>query len=124
MTLSPMSLLAVLALILSVAALGSAVHLAVALFAKSLKEAQSYLTPLAIALVVPAMLGVLPGLELTNRLALVPILNVMLASRKVMAGDYLWGPMALIFLSSCLYAAAALTVAAAIFRRESVLFRT
>ena len=124
MALSPMSLLAVLALILPVAALASAVHLAVALFAKSLKEAQSYLTPLAIVLVVPAGLGVLPGLELTNRLALVPILNVMLASRKVMAGDYLWGPMALIFLSSCLYAAAALAVAAATFRRESVLFRT
>ena len=124
MTLSPMSLLAVLALILPVAALASAVHLAVALSAKSLKEAQSYLTPLAIALVVPAMLGVLPGLELTNRLALVPILNVMLASRKVMAGDYPWGPMVLIFLSSCLYAAAALAVAAATFRRESVLFRT
>jgi sodium transport system permease protein len=39
-------------------------------------------------------------------------------------GTYHWNYIALIFISSCVYAAAALSIAVKLFEREDVLFRT
>jgi hypothetical protein len=62
----------VFVMVLPVAVLFSAVLLAVALFAKTTKEAQTYVSPMAIVIVLPAMVGMLPGMELDAKLALVP----------------------------------------------------
>jgi sodium transport system permease protein len=61
---------------------------------------------------------------LNNRLALVPILNVSLLAKEIFAGQYHWDLIGLIFLSTCVYAAAALYAAVRQFNREEVLFRT
>jgi sodium transport system permease protein len=60
----------------------SAVIFTVALFAKSYKEAQSYVSPLIIVVIMPAMMGMLPGIDLNARLALVPILNLSLVCKE------------------------------------------
>ncbi len=122
-TLDPLGLLAVLGLILPVAVLFAAVLLALSLSAKTMKEAQSYVSPFIIVIIVPAMMGMLPGVELNSRLALVPILNVALASKELVSGVFHWGHLALIFGSTSLYAAAALAVCVRLFNREEVLFR-
>jgi sodium transport system permease protein len=122
--LDPVGLLAVLAMVLPIAVLFSAVLLAVSLAAKSVKEAQSYVSPFIIVIIVPAMMGMLPGVELNTRLALVPILNVALASKELVSGVFHWGYLALIFGSTCVYAAAALAICVHLFNREDVLFRT
>jgi sodium transport system permease protein len=70
------------------------------------------------------MMGILPGVELNARLALVPILNVALASKELVSGVFHWQYLGLIFGSTCLYAAAALTICVRMFNREEVLFRT
>ncbi len=115
---------AVLGMILPVAVMFSAALLAIALLAKSFKEAQSYISPLMILVIIPAIGSILPGIELDSKLALIPILNVSLVSKEILTGIYHWNYIATIFLSSCVYAAAALGIAAAAFKRESVLFRT
>ena len=102
----------------------ASVLLTVALFAKSYKEAQSYVGPMMILVVIPAVIGMLPGFELTWRAALVPIVGTSLASKEVLAGAFPWGLLALIFLSSTLYAGIALWVATRMFQRENVLFRS
>jgi len=43
----------------------------IALFAKSYKEAQSYVTPLMFIVIIPAVAAMLP-IDLTSKLALVP----------------------------------------------------
>lgn len=116
-------LLVVFLLILPVAVLFSGALLAIALFAKSYKEAQSYISPLMIVVILPAVASVIPGVELNLRLALVPILNTSLVSKEIFTGTYHWGLIALIFTSSCVYAAAALSIAVRMFQREDVLFR-
>jgi sodium transport system permease protein len=123
-TLDPAGLLLVLALVLPVAVLFCSVLLAVSLFAKSIKEASSYATPLIILIIVPAMMGMMPGVELNARLALVPVLNIALASKELVSGVFHWNYLALIFGSTCVYAAAALAVCVRMFNREDVLFRT
>lgn len=123
-TLSGKNIVAMLVMVLPVAVMFSAALLAIALLAKSYKEAQSYISPLMIVVILPAVSAMLPGIELDNRLALVPILNVSLVSKELITGIYHWNLIGLIFVSSCAYAAIALAVAGMAFRRESVLFRT
>ena len=122
--LDPLGLLAVVAMVLPVAVLFAAVLMTISLFAKSHKEAQSYVSPLIIVVILPAMMAMLPGVELNTRLALVPILNISLVSKELVSGVWHWHYLALIFGSSCLYAGAALALCVRMFNRESVLFRT
>lgn len=122
-TLDPVGLLLVLVMVVPVAVLFCAVLLAVSLFAKSIKEASSYATPMIILIIVPAMMGLLPGLELNARLALVPILNLALVSKELVSGVYHWPYLALIFGSTCVYAGAALVFCVRMFNREDVIFR-
>src|SRR3990170_736997 len=122
--LSAKGLAVVVGMVMPLAVMFSAALLAIALLAKSFKEAQSYISPLMIVVIMPAVVAILPGIELDAKLALVPILNVSLVSKQILAGNFQWNYIGLIFLSSCVYAALALGVAAAVFRRESVLFRS
>jgi len=118
------AVLAVFLVALPLAVMFSAALLTVALFAKSYKEAQSYISPLMIVVIVPAIAAMLPGVELTPRLSLVPILNVSLLCKDLIAGTYHWNSIALIFLSTCVYGGAAIFIAVKMFHRESVLFRS
>jgi sodium transport system permease protein len=111
-------------MVFPLAILFSAALLAISLYAKSFKEAQSYLSPLMLVVVLPAVAALLPGVELNAGLALIPVLNVSLISKEIMAGTYHQNYMLLIFVSSCVYAAAALGIAVILFQREEVLFRT
>jgi len=115
--------LAVVAMVIPMAVLFSAVLLAVSLFAKSFKEAQTYVSPLIIVILLPAIIGLLPGVELNAQLALVPILNVSLVSKELVSGVWHWGYLALIFGSTSIYAALALGLTVKMFNREKVLFR-
>jgi len=123
-TIDPLGTLTVLAMVLPVAVLFSAVLMAVSLFAKSVKEAQSYVSPLIVVVILPAMMGMLPGVELNTRLALVPILNLALVSKELVSGVFHWNYLALIFGSTCVYATVALAFCVRMFNREDVLFRT
>ena len=74
--------------------------------------------------IIPAVASLLPGVELNARLAVIPILNVSLVCKEIVTGTYHWNYIALIFASTCVYAAAALFIAVKMFQREDVLFRS
>ena len=120
----PAGLLMVFAMVFPVAVLFCALLLAVSLFARSIKEASSYASPMIILIIIPAMMGMMPGVELNAHLALVPILNIALVSKELVSGVFHWNYLALIFGSTCVYAAAALAACVHMFNREQVLFRT
>jgi sodium transport system permease protein len=116
--------IAVFAMAVPIAVLFSAVLITISIFAKSFKEAQSYLTPMTFVVLIPAIAAVLPGLELTPKLAVIPILNASLLCKELVTGTYHWNYIVLIFLSTCVYAGVALFLAVKMFQRESVLFAT
>jgi len=122
--LGPKAVVSLFLMALPVAVLFSAALMTIALFARTYKEAQSYLTPMTMVVVIPAIASMLPGVELTPRLALIPILNVSLLCKELVTGTYHWNYIAIIFFSTCLYAAGALFLAAKMFQREDVLFRS
>lgn len=116
--------LSVFIMAIPLAVLFSSVLLTIASFAKSYKEAQSYIMPLMFIVIIPAIAAMLPGVDLTPKLALVPILNVSLLCKELVIGTYHWNYIAIIFTSTCAYAAVALFLAVKMFQRESVLFRS
>lgn len=122
--LDPRGVLAVFVMVLPLSVLFSAVVLAVSLFAKSFREAQTYISPLTFVVIMPAIVALLPGVELNTRTALVPILSTTLVGKELMAGNHPWGFIALIFASSCVYATLGIAAAVTMFNRESVLFRS
>ena len=117
-------ILSVFLMALPLAVMFSAALLTIALFAKTHKEAQTYITPLMFVVVIPAIAAMLPGVELTPKFALIPIFNVSLLCKDLIAGTYHWNLIAIIFGSTCVYAAIALFLAIKMFQRESVLFRS
>ena len=123
-TVSAPAILSVFILVLPLAIFFAAALVTLSVFAKSYKEAQSYLGPLMFGAIMPAVIGMLPGIELGPALALVPVLNVSLTIREVLTGHFPWGLMTLVFASTAAYGAAAISTAITLFQREDVLFRT
>ena len=124
LSLGPAAVASVIIMAVPLSVLFSAGLFTIALFAKSHKEAQSYIAPLMFLVVIPAVSAMLPGVELTPKLAIVPLLNVSLLCKELVTGEYHWNFIILIFLSTCVYAAGALYLAVKMFQRESVLFRS
>ena len=124
MTVDPLGLLGVLAMVIPVSVLFSAVLFTVSLFAKSYKEAQTYAQPVVFIGIIPLGIGTLPGINLNLPLALVPVLNISLVCKEMLSGVWHWGYIAAIFATTAVYAAVALALAVRMFKSEGVLFRT
>jgi len=73
------------------------VMIPIAVYAKSFKEAQSIITPLNIVMVLPAMVGFFPGIELNTVTACIPVVNIVLATKELIAGTLEFGLVALSF---------------------------
>jgi len=117
-------LLSVGVIVLAMIPLGvmiSAIMMAVAVFARSFKEGQNYVTPVLLIITMPAALAALPGIELNAYTAVPPILNVVLLFRALLLGDA-GGLETLITLGSTgAAAAAALLFATWLFHREDII---
>jgi sodium transport system permease protein len=124
LSIDPLGLLGVLVMVIPVSVLFSAVLFTVSLFAKSYKEAQSYAQPVVFLAIIPVGIGILPGIDLNLRLALVPVLNISLVCKEMLSGVWHWGYIAAIFGTTVVYAGAALVLAVRMFRSEGVIFRT
>lgn len=57
----------------------------ITVYAKSFKEAQSIITPLNIIVLLPAMVGFFPGIELNAMTACIPVVNIVLATKELIA---------------------------------------
>ncbi len=113
----------VLACLVPLAVLMSAVMIAVCSCARTFKEAQNYVLPVILAALFPGGIAALPGTRLEGVNLVMPVGNMVLLTRELLSGahvpaaSYAW-----VLLSTCLYAAAAVALAANVFGRESVLF--
>src|SRR4029079_12862902 len=75
--------------LLPIAALFSALCLALAAFARSSKEGQYYLMPLVLVTMPLTILPMSPGVELNVGNSLIPITGVMLLLRTMLEGNYM-----------------------------------
>jgi sodium transport system permease protein len=122
---SPESLVWIALLLMPLAAFFSALCLALAVLARSMKEGQYYMTPLYLLALPLVIYSIMPGVELTLFTSLLPITGVSLLLKTLMQGDYdtarrYFLP---VFLPVVLCGLLALRWAIDQFKSESVLFR-
>lgn len=110
-------------IVLPLAGIFSAILLSVSIFARSFKEAQSYITALNMFIILPAFVSLLPGVELDYKIALIPVVNVSMIIKEAVSGSVQWNYVIATFVSTNILAAALLYLAKKWFERESVLFR-
>jgi ABC-2 type transport system permease protein/sodium transport system permease protein len=112
----------VLVLLLVFSGFFAALLLAISSAARSFKEAQAYLIPLMLVALAPGLVSLIPGLRLTPPLATVPLVNIVLASRDLFQGSAQGAPVAIAFLTTVLYAVAALSLASYVFGGDALLY--
>jgi sodium transport system permease protein len=102
----------------------ASLEMLIAIFARNFKEAQNFISPLTIVVVIPA-LAILYVQEQTLRtLSLLPFVNSMLVIRNAVLDRVVVGDLALQLGSSFAYMIVALLLAARIFSSERAMFRS
>ena len=106
------------------AAFFSSLELAVSSFSRTFREAQSYLSPLSVAIVVPAIFTqfVAPH-DAAPIVFYLPLINGLFVFKELILGQIDWAHFAITAVSSLLWVAFGLYMAVRLFRKESVLFR-
>lgn len=121
--LEPRTIILLVSLLLPLTMFFAGILLSLSMFARTFKEAQSIITPFNIVIILPVAIGLLPGITLNKVTAWIPILNVSLATKEIIAGTIQYGLLALVYLSLAILAGASLFLASKLFLRESVIFR-
>jgi sodium transport system permease protein len=122
---TPLRLLLLLLSALLLSGLIASILISVSVYARSFKEAQSYIAPLSMVMVLPAV-----GLQFADFFGsnpwiyVVPILNVLLLMNDVVRGKLELLPLLLTWGSLIGFTVLLLDVAYRNFRREGVIFRT
>jgi sodium transport system permease protein len=101
----------------------AALSLALSTYAASYKEGQSYLTPLMLVGMLPAMASALPGMELTPGNCLIPIVGTSLLFRNLLSGAAEVHQVVIVTVSNFAFAWLAVRWVATLYDREDVLMR-
>ncbi len=92
-----------------------------AAFARTFKEGQSMVGPFYMVCIMPTLLVQSPDLELTPKMALIPIANLALMFREAIGGIYRWPAIAITLVVQLAAVAACLALARYVLRFENVL---
>ena len=122
-TLGVADLLLILMMLVPLSAIFASLLLSLSIYARSFKEAQNYMSPLSILMFVPLAAAMMPGVELTGKTALIPVMNVALAIKELIKGTADGTMIALIFGATVALAAALIAFCVHWFQQEKVLFR-
>jgi len=117
--LTPYFILSMFALLLPLVIFFAGLMIPIAIYAKSFKEAQSIITPLNILVVLPAMVGFFPGIALDFQTVFIPVVNVVLATKALIAGTLSWAYFLAVFALMCTLALLAISLSYRQFGKES-----
>ena len=104
--------------------LASAVLVMVGIFARNIREASSYITPIYMLTVFLGVISISQGMELTGKMFLVPILNSSFVFKELLMGKIYWDHILTTFSANMVIAGFALLGATRLFTKEEVLFRS
>lgn len=96
--------------------------MAIASFARSFKEAQNLITPVYLLATMPAMISVIPGIQLEGFWLTMPVANVTLLFKELMLGVFDVNHILIVLFCVVFFAGVALFLAMKLFGREEVLF--
>ncbi|MCY7293649.1 MAG: ABC transporter permease [Ferruginibacter sp.] len=96
---------------------------AIVIRAKSFKEAQTMVTPMMFVIIIPAMLALIPGVVLNWQTTFIPVLNIALATKEIIAGTINIAMYAAIVLSLIGFALLAAFISYKQFSKESMVLK-
>ena len=117
--LTPTFIIKLFFLLLPLTIFFAGVMVPVSVYTKTFKEAQSIIAPMNIVVILPAMVGLFPGIELNIATACVPILNIVLTTKSLIAGNVDYLLFALSFAVMLILAAVAVLFSFRQFGKES-----
>lgn len=100
----------------------SAVTMCITSLAKSYKEANNYITPLMLVVMLTGYIGFIPNIELTHTMALVPVANICLMIKNLLLFKVEYKLVTVVLVSNVLYAIVAVLILSRIYDSENVLF--
>jgi len=104
--------------------LASALLLLIGIFARNNKEASTYVTPIYMGAIFLGMVSLSQGTQLAESMFFIPILNNSIAFKELLMGVVDWRHILSTLFSNTVIAFIALKIAAYLFTRENVLFRS
>lgn len=100
----------------------SAITMCVTSFAKSYKEANNYITPLMLVVMIVGYIGFIPNLELNRTLAMIPVANICLLIKNILVFKIDYMIIAIVLFSNIAYAMLAILFLSKIYDSEAILF--
>ncbi len=122
--LSPESLGLIILMLIPLTTFFAGVLIPASIYAKSFKEAQSLIQPLMFVVIIPLVIAMMPGFELDTFTALMPIVNVALATKEIVAGTIDYGLLSIVFVSLFVFAGVGIAVCVRWFGAEGNILRT
>jgi sodium transport system permease protein len=113
-----------LLLLFPLAAFFAGVMVPITVYAKSFKEASSMISPLNFIVIMPAVVGMMPGVELNFVTAVIPVLNVVLATKSMISNTLDPGMYLVVLGSLIAYASVAVAVSFRRFGNEKNVLRS
>jgi sodium transport system permease protein len=111
------------AMLIPMAAIFASLLLCISIYARSYREASVYCGPLNMVVIIPAVVAMMPGIELNWITAMVPVMNISLAIKELLKGTMDYLILAGILSSTFIIAGGLLAFTTWWFDREAVLFR-
>ncbi|MBA7546591.1 hypothetical protein ES705_38983 [subsurface metagenome] len=96
----------------------------VGIFARNIREASSYITPIYMLTIFLGIISISQGMELTGKMFLVPVLNSSFVFKELLMGKIYWSHIITTFSANIIIAGIALFGATRLFSKEEVLFRS
>ena len=120
---NPFMITSIIILMIPIAIFFASMLLSISFYARSFKEAQSLMGPLNIVIIVPLFLSLGPGMEMDHSTALMPLINVGLLTKEILAGSV--EPIYFIetLLSLLFFAAIGIRFSVFWFEKENTIFR-
>ena len=103
----------------------SAIMLSISIFAKSFKEAQSYISPAYLVIILPIVIfNTLPGLKTTLWMFTLPAINAILLFKEVLVGTFSTSHILVTVATLIVCSAVAIVVTTKMYERENVVLKS
>jgi sodium transport system permease protein len=121
--LNPKAIALVIVMMIPLTTFFAGLLIPVSIYARSFKEAQSLIQPMVFFIIVPLVIGFIPGTNFNYITAAVPVLNVALATREIVAGTIDYSMLAIVYLSLFVFAGLGIYLSLRWFGHEGNIFR-
>ena len=100
----------------------SALSMCVCSLAKTFKDAQNYITPIMLLILIPSYASMIPNMKLNTTTSVIPVVNISLLIKSVFNFEASLGLIAMVFISNIAFVIISVVLLSKIFNSEDVLF--